>query len=151
MDLLGERLTLIRGILGKTQLEMSRLLFVSRQIVSEYENNHTRPSNEVIHKYAELSGKSVEWILSGTNATMSAEEQRIVNGIKEPIVPIYRAGQQLEPKFQFSQQQLLEIIKLKGTNPFLYSILESVMELNNKLADKLETMEKQQNKSMQKE
>ena len=136
---------------GLKQKFVAEQIGISEDSIGNYITGRREISAENLEKIADLTGVTVQFLLTGTDAVLSEKEQRIVESIKEPIIPIYRAGQQLKPKFQFSQQQLLEIIKLKGTNPFLYSILESVMELNNKLADKLEAMEKQQNKSMQEE
>jgi len=142
MNTVGERIKYLRKRDKETQDQLAEFIGVKSGVtISNYENGDREPDLENIRRIALHYGVTSDWLLNGDEAPGT---------VKEPQPVIYRAGQQLEPKFQFTQQQLVELIKLKGTNPFLYSILESVMELNNKLADKLEAMEKQKTKSMQK-
>ena len=136
---------------GLKQNYVAEILNVTEGTIVNYIKGRREISEENLKRIAELTGASVQFLLTGTDAMLNKEEERILGQLKEPQTVIYRANEKIVTKYQLTQQQLLEVIKLKETNPFLYSILESVMELNNKLADKLETMEKQKDKSMQEE
>lgn len=133
MDTIGDRFRLIRKLLGYTQEKMAVQLDVSRQIVSEYENNHTHPGSDIIEKYSILSKKSKEWIFTGTED----------NNVQNSKVPVYRANQSFPQFLNLSNQQLQDILKLKETNPNLYFILDLIMNLNNQLSDKIEELDKE--------
>lgn len=63
---LGDRLAKARETAGVTVQEMADHLAVSRNTVSNYEHGRTRVTRAVVFAYADLTGVSVQWLLTGT-------------------------------------------------------------------------------------
>lgn len=64
-DQIGDRITFIRLMQGKTVEEFSSLLGISKGNLSDLENSRNKPSYEVIACMAEYSDINSEWIISG--------------------------------------------------------------------------------------
>ena len=62
---IGERIRLIRLSKGMTLEEFDKLFNTSKGIVSRWENGKGLPRPERLKKLADISGKSVEYILYG--------------------------------------------------------------------------------------
>jgi transcriptional regulator with XRE-family HTH domain len=150
MEGLGERLKLIRSVLNKTQPEIAELVGVSRQMVSEYENGHTIPGNDIIQKYSSISGRTIEWIRTGADGEKQLYKVQRISTITEGK-PFYPANSTFPEAIQLSEQQILEILKLKDSSPLLYKLLETVIERNQKLADYVAKLQSQNAADKQKE
>ena len=63
---IGDRITFIRMMHGKTLEEFSSMLGISKGNLSDLENNKNKPSYDVITCIVENSNVNSEWVLSGT-------------------------------------------------------------------------------------
>ncbi len=65
---IGNRIIHIRkDILGKTQKEMIKILNVKQAMISHFERGERLPSVEVLLILNKVSGKSIDWILTGND------------------------------------------------------------------------------------
>jgi transcriptional regulator with XRE-family HTH domain len=62
---IGRRVREIRGF-DLNQRSLAKLLGVTQQAVSQMERGDTLPSIEMLLKLKEYSGKSIDWLLTGT-------------------------------------------------------------------------------------
>lgn len=62
---IGQRIQLIRLERGMTLEEFGKIFNTSKGIISRWENGVSIPNPERLKKIAEISGKSVEYILYG--------------------------------------------------------------------------------------
>jgi transcriptional regulator with XRE-family HTH domain len=63
---LGSRILAVRGDMD--QAEFADVLRVKPAQVSRYETDKETPSPKVLHRIGQFSGKSVEWLLTGSDA-----------------------------------------------------------------------------------
>lgn len=63
---------------NKTQLELSKLLNVTKSTISMYERNQRTPSPDILKKYAEIFDVSVDYIL-GNNEAKKGEDYATIN------------------------------------------------------------------------
>jgi transcriptional regulator with XRE-family HTH domain len=61
---IGRRIREIRGF-DRTQIEFGRMLGVGQTQLSRYELGENLPPTEVLLKLKAISGKTVDWILTG--------------------------------------------------------------------------------------
>ena len=61
---IGQRIRQLRG--QATQEEFAQILCISQAQLSKYELGQTAPPLGVLAKLGKVSGKSVDWILAGT-------------------------------------------------------------------------------------
>lgn len=61
--MLGDRIKLIREANKLTQVEFGKILNVTKQTVSNWENNNIQPSIEIVKKIALKFGVSSDYIL----------------------------------------------------------------------------------------
>ena len=61
----GERITVLRKERNITQAELARLLDVSRQAVSKWENGQSSPDTIKLIQLAEILGTEVEYLATG--------------------------------------------------------------------------------------
>ena len=73
---LGENLRALRQSRGMTQQQAAERLNVTRQTVSGYESNRTRPDIDMLRAIAELYGTDLEGVVYGTQPVLRA--RRIV-------------------------------------------------------------------------
>ena len=73
---LGENLRALRQSRGMTQQQAAERLNVTRQTVSGYESNRTRPDIDMLRTMAELYGTDLEGVVYGTQPVLRA--RRIV-------------------------------------------------------------------------
>ncbi len=61
--MLNERIRLLREARRITQVELARALSVTKQSVSNWENNNIQPSVEMVEALADYFGVSVDYLL----------------------------------------------------------------------------------------
>ncbi len=61
----GERLSRSRMFVGIDQSEMAQLLGKSKGTISNWENDHVDPPLSAMAKWAQLTGRSIDWIAFG--------------------------------------------------------------------------------------
>lgn len=69
---LGENLRALRQSRGMTQQQAAERLNVTRQTVSGYESNRTRPDIDMLRTMAELYGTDLEGVVYGTQPVLKA-------------------------------------------------------------------------------
>ena len=69
---LGENLRALRQSRGMTQQQAAERLNVTRQTVSGYESNRTRPDIDMLRMMAELYGTDLEGVVYGTQPVLRA-------------------------------------------------------------------------------
>jgi transcriptional regulator with XRE-family HTH domain len=62
---IGRRIREIRG-LEMRQAELARTLGITQAQLSKYERGHSAPTVELLLKLKHYSGKSIDWILTGS-------------------------------------------------------------------------------------
>lgn len=60
---LGDRLRKARDFADISSTDMAERLGVSRNTITNYENDHTRPSLLAVRAYANETGVDVEWLM----------------------------------------------------------------------------------------
>jgi len=93
---IGERITSLRKEQNISQLQLSRLLDVSRQAVSKWENDLTSPDTIRLIQLADVLNTDVEYLATGKHSTRSSSPQvvtvvRNVDRVVEKVVekPVY--------------------------------------------------------------
>ena len=95
--MLNERIRELREATGLTQVELARKLSVTKQSVSNWENNNIQPSVEMVMALADFFGVSVDYLLGRSDKRQLSVEgltdtqiqhihalvQDILNGKKE--------------------------------------------------------------------
>ena len=66
----GKRIRVLRGT-GKTQKEFARELGVSQGQLSRYEQGASEVGPEVLLRISQKFGKSIEWVLTGSEPKMA--------------------------------------------------------------------------------
>lgn len=69
MNLLNDRIRQLRMESGISQVEMAKMLCVSKQSVSNWENDNIQPSIEMLVKIAKLFSVSTDFLLGQDNRT----------------------------------------------------------------------------------
>ena len=69
MNLLNDRIRQLRMESGISQVEMAKMLCVSKQSVSNWENDNIQPSIEMLEKIAKLFSVSTDFLLGQYNRT----------------------------------------------------------------------------------
>lgn len=84
---IGTRLLKIRSELGYSQELMAEKLDVSRSSVARWElnTNDVEPSLDTIKRYAEISGRSLDYIVNGKEPNLYSNDKviKIVTKLKE--------------------------------------------------------------------
>lgn len=68
---LGDRLRKARDVAGITSQDMADRLGVSRNTITNYENDHTSPSVLAVRAYASETGVDIEWLYGTTTDARS--------------------------------------------------------------------------------
>lgn len=68
---LGERLTLLRGVI--TQSEFSKAIGISQNSLCRYERNQRMPKASIINQVCKVTGASYEWLISGRGEMYAPE------------------------------------------------------------------------------
>jgi transcriptional regulator with XRE-family HTH domain len=72
---LGERIRFIRG--DMTQSEFADILRIKQAMISRYEANKETPSPKVLLRIGQFSGKSIEWLLTGSDVLTKGTPQDV--------------------------------------------------------------------------
>lgn len=72
--MLNERIKELREARGITQVELAKALFVSKQSVSNWENDNILPSVDMLVKIADYFGVSTDYMLSRESETRISVE-----------------------------------------------------------------------------
>ena len=67
MNILGERIKLLRDEFDLTQEDLGKKFFVTKGTVSKWENGHRSPEGITLSKLADLFDVSVDYLLGRTN------------------------------------------------------------------------------------
>ncbi len=110
---LGEKIKYMRIYSGFTQLELSEKLKISNTVLSNIENNHTPPSNDIIYLLAESFNMSVSELLNFTLESKKDQKTCIETGDK---IRYYRK------KAKLTQKELGEKIGISGSYISLFEI-----------------------------
>ena len=65
--MLGNRINQLRSSLGWSQVELARRLNVSKQTVSNWENDNIQPSIEMLVRLSKIFGVSTDYLLGNEN------------------------------------------------------------------------------------
>ena len=76
--MIGERLAEVRKNKGMTQLELSRLVFVSLTTISGYENDHCTPSDDIKVKLAKIFNISLDYLLGAIDEELELNRNNTV-------------------------------------------------------------------------
>jgi len=63
---IGKRLRQTRQDLGKTQIDMAKILRIQQSAISKLERGDVMPTVEILLKLSSISGRSIDWILRGS-------------------------------------------------------------------------------------
>lgn len=72
--MLNERIRELREATGLTQVELARKLSVTKQSVSNWENNNIQPSVEMVMALADFFGVSVDYLLGRSDKRQLSAE-----------------------------------------------------------------------------
>jgi len=67
MDIIAERLRLLRGTLNLSQAKLAQALELQQSAVNRYERNHCDPSYETLLRYADFFDVSMDYIFGRTD------------------------------------------------------------------------------------
>ncbi len=84
----GTKLRNLRDSIGKTQLELSKLLHVTKSTISMYERNERTPSPDILKKYSQLFDVSIDYLLGTPNDTVEMLGQAVTMN-KYPYIDDY--------------------------------------------------------------
>lgn len=84
----GTKLRKLRDSIGKTQLELSKLLHVTKSTISMYERNERTPSPDILKKYSQLFDVSIDYLLGTPNDTVEMLGQAVTMN-KYPYIDDY--------------------------------------------------------------
>jgi len=62
---IGKRIKLLRQELGKTQIDMSKILRIQQSAISKLERGDIMPTVDNLLKLNKISGRSIDWVLKG--------------------------------------------------------------------------------------
>ncbi len=65
--MLGNRINQLRSSLGWSQVELAKRLNVSKQTVSNWENDNIQPSIEMLVRLSKIFGVSTDYLLGNEN------------------------------------------------------------------------------------
>ncbi|MCQ2436207.1 MAG: helix-turn-helix domain-containing protein [Clostridia bacterium] len=75
---LNENIKILRTQIGMSQVDLAKALHVSKQCVSNWENDNIQPSVEMLIKMADFFHVSIDYIL-GRNATQSIDASSLTD------------------------------------------------------------------------
>ena len=95
-----QKLKELRKESGKTQVELAKMLNISRQVYANYENSINEPSLETLLKLASIFDVSVDYLLGRTNDfDLSPEEygagirtttKKSISAIEDEMLMLFR-------------------------------------------------------------
>ena len=105
---LGENLRALRLNRGMTQQQAAERLNVTRQTVSGYESNRTRPDIDMLRAMAELYGTDLEGVVYGTQPVLRA--RRIVKAAAVSFAALLTAATAAGDAFLWSANRFFPLV-----------------------------------------
>jgi transcriptional regulator with XRE-family HTH domain len=130
--------------------EVGQKLGLKKATMTSYIIGLRHIPEENLKRIAELTNVSLQWLLTGADGEKQLYKVQRISTISEEK-PFYPANSTFPEAIQLSEQQILEILKLKDSSPLLYKLLETVIERNQKLADYVAKLQSQNAADKQKE
>jgi len=123
---IGARIKAVRAEMGLTQAELGKTLSISKSSISCYESGSHDTSPGLLTKISALSGKSLEWLITGNEPCQSsAAEERQPSIVREP-----------ESDYSPEIQNVLDIMKF---NPKAYTLTTAIIPGFDSLPDDLQS------------
>lgn len=91
MDMLGERIALLRRGLGWNQAELARRLHISTSAVGMYEQGRREPSLKSLVELADALGVSADYLLTG-KPLVESDREAIIRSAQTQGKPGRRGG-----------------------------------------------------------
>ena len=93
---LGKRLRQLRKTKKLTQKQVAERVGVTRTVLSQYENDHTAPSLEVLVKLANQFGVSTDYLLDNISPSEQSKEEAKRRMLLQEAEKIRKSADQLE-------------------------------------------------------
>ena len=74
---IGERITTLRKERNLSQIQLAKMLDVTRQAVSKWENDQTAPDTIKLIQLADVLDTDVEYLATGNHSTIKAQPECI--------------------------------------------------------------------------
>jgi transcriptional regulator with XRE-family HTH domain len=121
--MLSKRLKATRLSKKLTQKELANRLKTTKGTISNYENGHSTPSNEMLKELALVLEVSTDYLLGVTDSTNSAlidlsnDQKEMMEFFKNPKLNLFFKEMADSPEEQLEElQEFWEIIKKRGLN-----------------------------------
>lgn len=102
--MLNQRIRILRQARGLSQVELARILGVTKQSVSNWENDNIQPSIEMLKKIAQTFGVSADYLLG-----LDDSEYIDVRGLPQDVVAhIRRLTEDLQAAYRTQQHDPLQ-------------------------------------------
>lgn len=112
--MIAQRLRSARKAKGLTQEELASKLNTTKGTISNYENNHSSPPNEMLTLLANTLGVSTDWLLGRTdNSSPQTTNKSIAKTDKtdELTTIMYHKWDQLDERRRKQALKLIEILE----------------------------------------
>ena len=85
---IGERITILRKERNLSQIQLAKMLDVTRQAVSKWENDQTAPDTIKLIQLADVLDTDVEYLATGNHSTIKAQPECITveKIVEKPVV-----------------------------------------------------------------
>ena len=85
---IGERITTLRKERNLSQIQLAKMLDVTRQAVSKWENDQTAPDTIKLIQLADVLDTDVEYLATGNHSTIKAQPECITveKIVEKPVV-----------------------------------------------------------------
>ena len=85
---IGERITTLRKERNLSQIQLAKMLDVTRQAVSKWENDQTAPGTIKLIQLADVLDTDVEYLATGNHSTIKAQPECITveKIVEKPVV-----------------------------------------------------------------
>ena len=85
---IGERITTLRKERNLSQIQLAKMLDVTRQAVSKWENDQTAPDTIKLIQLADVLDTDVEYLATGNHSTIKAQPEYITveKFVEKPVV-----------------------------------------------------------------
>lgn len=93
---LGKRLRQLRKTKKLTQKQVAERVGVTRTVLSQYENDHTAPSLEVLVKLANQFGVSTDYLLDNISPSEQSKEEAKRRMLLQEAERMRKSADQLE-------------------------------------------------------
>ncbi|WP_405101873.1 helix-turn-helix domain-containing protein [Oceanobacillus sp. FSL H7-0719] len=114
-----ERLRYARKLRGYSQEELAKKINSTKSTISNYENEYSSPSNEILKNLADILHTSTDFLLGRSDNINESEENSLVS--MEQI-------NQFLKKYKIDQSGFFDIEKWKAMGPEEFQQLESYFQ-----------------------